>query len=86
MTRGLLLLLSLWGATQAGPPASPAIIPLDQVSKSQAAVVSQHIANTEITITYSRPVARGRELFGQLVPYDEVWDPEIGRASCRERV
>ena len=82
MTRGWLLLLSLWGATQAGPAWSPAIIPLDQVSKSQAAVVSQHIANTEITITYSRPVARGRELFGQLVPYDEVWDPGADQATA----
>jgi len=53
------------------PTAAPSeIIPVEKVSKSQAAAVSQRIANTEITITYSRPVARGRELFGQLVPFD----------------
>lgn len=65
------------------PPAEPSeIIPLEKVSKSQAAAVSQRIANTEITITYSRPVARGRELFGELVPYDKVWNPGADQATA----
>jgi len=63
-------------------PAPTEIIPLDKVSKSQAAAVSQRIANTELTITYSRPVARGRELFGTLVPYDEVWNPGADQATA----
>src|SRR5918994_1693613 len=67
-------------------PASPAdsseIIPIDKVSKSQAAAVSQRIANAEITVTYSRPVARGRELFGALVPYDQVWNPGADQATA----
>jgi len=70
----------LGGGTAA--PAPTEIIPLDQVSKSQAAAVSQRIANTEITITYSRPVARGRELFGKLVPYNEVWNPGADQATA----
>lgn len=61
---------------------SSEIIPLEKVSKSQAAAVSQRIANTEITVTYSRPVARGRELFGKLVPYDEVWNPGADQATA----
>ncbi len=72
-------------ANPAGPAAasrSVDIIPLDKVSKSQAAAVSQRIANTEITITYSRPVARGRELFGALVPYGTVWNPGADRATA----
>jgi len=69
-------------AASAQSAESSPIIPLDQVSKSQAAVVSQHIANTEITITYSRPVARGRELFGALVPYGQVWNPGADRATA----
>ena len=36
---------------------------------SQHGSVSQQIANTTITIEYNRPVARGRTLFGSLVPY-----------------
>lgn len=68
---------------EAAPGAAPLEdIPLDQVRKSQAAAVSQRIANTEITITYSRPVARGRELFGRLVPYDQVWNPGADQATA----
>jgi hypothetical protein len=58
------------------------IIPLDKVRKSQAAAVSQRIANTEMTVTYSRPVARGRELFGKLVPFDQVWNPGADQATA----
>ena len=58
------------------------IIPLDKVRKSQAAAVSQRVANTEITVTYSRPVARGRELFGKLVPFDQVWNPGADQATA----
>lgn len=58
------------------------ILPLEEVRKSQAAAVSQRVANTEITITYSRPVARGRALFGALVPYDVVWNPGADQATA----
>ena len=66
----------------ASTPAPTAILPLDQVAKSQAAIVGQRIANTEITITYSRPVARGRTLFGGIVPYNEAWDPGADQATA----
>jgi len=56
-------------------------VPLDKVLKSQAAVVSQQVANTEITVKYSRPVARGRDLFGALVPYGDVWHPGANQAT-----
>jgi hypothetical protein len=73
----------LQSESESEPEASPTeIIPLDQVRKSQAAAVSQRIANTEVTITYSRPVARGRQLFGALVPYDEVWNPGADQATA----
>ena len=61
---------------------SEEVIPLDQVSKSQAAAIGQRIATTEITLTYSRPVARGRQLFGALVPYDAVWTPGADKATA----
>lgn len=47
---------------------------------SQHGSVTQQIANTTITIEYNRPVARGRTLFGSLVPYGRVWCP--GADSC----
>jgi hypothetical protein len=48
---------------------------------SQRGTVSQHINDTTVTIDYSRPVARGRELFGKLVPYGRVWCPGADDAT-----
>lgn len=47
---------------------------------SQHGSVSQQIANATITIEYNRPVARGRALFGALVPWGRVWCP--GADNC----
>jgi len=47
---------------------------------SQHGSVSQQVAGTTITIEYNRPVARGRTLFGSLVPYGRVWCP--GADNC----
>jgi Protein of unknown function (DUF2911) len=47
---------------------------------SQHGSVTQQIGATTITVDYNRPVARGRDLFGALVPYDRVWCP--GADEC----
>ena len=60
------------------------IIPLDEVKKSQHGTLTQTVANTEISIVYNRPVARGRELFGALLPYGEIWHPGADDASTIE--
>jgi len=39
---------------------------------SQLGSVTQEVNKTVITVKYSRPVARGLELFGKLVPYGQV--------------
>jgi hypothetical protein len=49
--------------------------------KSQRAAVMQMVGETKIEILYSRPVARGRELFGALVPWDRVWNPGADTAT-----
>ena len=59
----------------------PEIIPLEDVQASQSGSVSQTIATTQITITYDRPVARGRELFGGIVAYGEIWNPGANDAT-----
>lgn len=74
--------ISLTGNDVTGAGSSSEILPLDQVRKSQAAAVAQRVANTQITVTYSRPLARGRALFGQLVPYDQVWNPGADQATA----
>lgn len=48
---------------------------------SQRGSVSQTVAFTTISVTYGRPVARGRALFGQLVPWDSVWHPGADSAT-----
>lgn len=35
--------------------------------------ITQQIGLTDITLEYSRPSAKGREVFGSLVPYDQIW-------------
>lgn len=40
---------------------------------SPAASISQKIGLTDVSIEYSRPSMRGRKIFGELVPYGEVW-------------
>ena len=40
---------------------------------SPAAMKKQTVGLTEVTLEYSRPAMRGREIFGDLVPYDQVW-------------
>src|SRR5258708_36486957 len=42
---------------------------------SQRGSVTQQIAFTTVAVAYGRPVARGRALFGQIVPWDSVWNP-----------
>jgi hypothetical protein len=41
--------------------------------QSQKAVVSQRIGVTDIIITYHRPLSKGRKIFGNVVPYGQVW-------------
>lgn len=45
----------------------------DLPAPSPSAKVEQRIGLTDITITYSRPSAKGRMVFGDLVPYGELW-------------
>ena len=58
------------------------IIARDEVQKSQSAAVFQRVANTDIEVVYDRPVARGRELFGGIIAYGEVWNPGANDATA----
>ena len=69
-------------ASQVADEADASVIPQAQVQASQSGSVSQTIANTELTITYDRPVARGRALFGGIVPYGEIWNPGANDATA----
>lgn len=69
--RPFLILCALLLACQSG-----------EIPKSQKASLEQMVGHTEIEIEYSRPVARGRTLFGALVPYGEPWNPGANDATA----
>ncbi|HEV2116147.1 MAG TPA: DUF2911 domain-containing protein [Terriglobales bacterium] len=41
--------------------------------QSQHAVITQRVGITDITINYHRPLVNGRKIWGDLVPYGQVW-------------
>jgi Protein of unknown function (DUF2911) len=51
------------------------------IPKSQLGTVSQMVGHAQIELRYRRPVARGRELFGALVPWGKVWSPSADTAA-----
>ena len=52
----------------------------DLPTLSPTATIQQRIGLTDISITYSRPSAKGRKIFGDLVPYNELW--RLGANKC----
>lgn len=62
------LLLALFiGGTLANTTAQ------EMPAPSPAATTIQRVGLTDVEITYSRPSVKGRDIFGALVPYGEVW-------------
>jgi hypothetical protein len=49
--------------------------------RSQLGTVTQAVGPARIEIIYRRPVARGRELFGKLVPFGRIWTPSADSAA-----
>ena len=48
---------------------------------SSTGTISQVVGFTTIRIEYERPAARARKIFGDLVPYDEVWRTGAGKCT-----
>ena len=40
---------------------------------SPTSTVQQRIGLTDVSVNYSRPSVNGRDIFGDLVPYDQLW-------------
>ena len=40
---------------------------------SPAAKIAQKVGLTDVTVDYSRPSTKGRKIFGELVPFGQVW-------------
>lgn len=50
-------------------------------SLSPNASVSQVVGTTDISVKYSRPMLRGRDVFGTLVAYDKIWRTGAGATT-----
>ena len=66
-------LLALSGSSRVGAQ--------ETAPRSQLASVTQHVAGAQVDIVYRRPVARGRALFGALVPWGRIWTPSADSAA-----
>ena len=65
-------LVSFLGAAVAASSAALAAVP-ELPRTSPSASVEQVVGVTTIRVDYSRPGVKGREIWGKLVPYGEVW-------------
>ncbi|NNF59416.1 MAG: DUF2911 domain-containing protein [Rhodothermaceae bacterium] len=53
----------------------------DEARPSPNAYAGQTIGTTNVMISYGRPAVRGREIYGTLVPYGEVWRTGANEAT-----
>ena len=54
--------------------------PAKKPSPSSEAAFTQQFGDSEIQVQYARPLARGRKIFGALVPFDSLW--RTGAGEC----
>jgi len=69
LTTGVLL-VARFGLAQT---ATSETLMLNLPRASQHARVTQRIGITDITVNYHRPLVNGRQIFGKVVPYGQVW-------------
>jgi hypothetical protein len=77
MRRPRAALLSCLAAALLGEACADA----QSVPKSQLGTVTQLVAGNRIEVVYRRPVARGRALFGALVPWGRIWTPSADSSA-----
>jgi hypothetical protein len=68
-----LLYSAIVGAGLLFSTSAPAQPKVDFPSPSPLSTLKQRVGLTDVEIVYSRPSAKGRTIFGGLVPYGEVW-------------
>jgi hypothetical protein len=54
---------------------------LNMPQPSPAATVNQKLGITEVTVNYSRPSIRGRQVFGEIVPFGKPWRTGANQAT-----
>ena len=66
-------LLPLLLATALNAQEKPAPVRLTPLRPSPACTVSQEIGISKVDLAFSRPFVKGRKIWGELVPYGQVW-------------
>jgi len=61
--------------------ATAALAQVDYPRASPKATVTQTVGTTEVSIAYCRPGVKGRTIWGDLVPYDQVWRTGANEAT-----
>lgn len=59
-------------------------VPMQEQRASPAATASYDKDGLKIEVNYSRPYKKGREIFGGLVPFDQVWRTGANEAATFE--
>lgn len=67
---GLFAVCAAWLATSAAIAQSPGV---EFPPPSPPTTLKQRVGLTDVEIVYARPSLRGREIFGAMIPYGEVW-------------
>ncbi|WP_078062965.1 DUF2911 domain-containing protein [Solirubrum puertoriconensis] len=72
--------------TQSEPKVKPigAIVPSQdqaQAKPSPAATATGKAGNANVTVKYSSPAVKGRKIWGELVPYNQVWRAGANEAT-----
>jgi hypothetical protein len=75
-----LALVALAGVLVAGSTAAQEPPKLVLPKPSPNATVKQTVGLTDVTVTYSSPAVKGRKIWGDVVPFDEVW--RAGANEC----
>lgn len=61
--------------------ATAASAQVDYPRASPKATVTQTVGTTEVSIAYNRPGVKGRTIWGDLVPYEQVWRTGANEAT-----
>lgn len=76
-----LFITTLLLITGCGQPEPEDVDPLRRKSPIAIAKINHEASNTYIKIVYGQPYKRGREIFGNLEPYGEVWRTGANEAT-----
>lgn len=64
-----------------GALAQPAASKIEFPQPSPGCTIKQRVGLTDVEVTYSRPSAKGRVVFGDVVPFEKVWRTGANQAT-----